>query len=229
MKMPSLTNQDKMKSFFQSDYPDYFRRDVHRLLVFGYNWIRNEIHSDTEEPTITVRMAEAINTGLNKIGLLPDRLQREPYSVFPEPAEIIKKDSQNIKDELIYFDIVFEESGGRSIPRRRYTVEAKRLKTNGFSIGKYCDKGIMRFVNEIYASAYPEAAMIGFYQDKDVNYWFGELTRKFKEDKTTNNMAVELGLTEINIISEISYEWLSIHQRKTKNKIHLLHIFLDCS
>lgn len=227
MEITAPTKPDKIKSFLQSGYPDYFRRDVHILLAFGYEWIRGEINCDTEEPTITVRMVEAINIGLNKIGLLPDRLQRKPYSVFPEPAEIKTRDLKNIKDEYIYFDVVFEEST-RTIPRRRYTVEAKRLKTNGFSIGKYCDDGIMRFVNEVYASAYPEAAMIGFFQDKDVNYWFDELTRKFKEDEKHKKMSVQLNLTKINVISQISDEWLSIHQRKSGNKIHLFHIFWDC-
>ncbi len=86
----------------------------------------------------------------------------------------------------------------------------------------------MRFVNEIYASAYPEAAMIGFFQDRDINYWFEELARKFKEDEKPNKMAIELNLMEINVIPEISDEWLSVHQRRSGNKIHLFHIFLDC-
>lgn len=220
-------NTSKIKSFFQSGYPDYFRRDVHLLLAFGYNSIRNEINPNSEEPTITVRMAEAINTGLNKIGLLPDRLQREPYSIFPEPAQIKNKDPKNIKDEYIYFDIIFEETT-RTIPRRRYTVEAKRLKTNGFSIGKYCDDGILRFVNEIYASAYPEAVMIGFYQDKDVAYWFDELTRKFNEDAEIKKMSIESDLKKVEVIVPITNEWLSIHKRSSSDKIHLFHILWDC-
>lgn len=227
METTSPVNPNKVKNFLQSGYPNYFRRDVHTLLAFGYNSIRNEINHNTEEPTITIRMAEAINKGLNKIGLLPDRLQREPYSVFPEPAEIKTKDPKNIKDGYIYFDIVFEEST-RTIPRRRYTVEAKRLKTNGFSIGKYCDDGIMRFVEEIYASAFSEAAMIGFFQDKDINYWFDELTRKFKEDDKSKKMKIELDLTKVNVISQFADENCSIHQRNSGSKIILFHIFLDC-
>jgi hypothetical protein len=228
MENISQNNTSKIKSFFQSDYPDYFRRDIHLLLAFGYTSIRSEINLNSEEPTITVRMAEAINTGLNKIGLLPDRLQREPYSVFPEPAQIKTKDPKNIKDEYIYFDIVFEEST-RTIPRRRYTVEAKRLKTNGFSIGKYCDDGIMRFVNEIYASVYPEAAMIGFYQDKDVKYWFDELTRKFTEDAKPKKMGVKSDLTKFEVVTSITNEWFSMHQRNSGKKILLFHILWDCS
>lgn len=228
METTSQTNSNKIKNFLQSGYPDYFRRDVHTLLAFGYNSIRSEINYNTEELTITVRMTEAINTGLDTIGLLSDRLQRKPYAVFAESTQIQTRDDKNIKDKYIYFDVVFLESGGRAIPRRRYTVEAKRLKTNGFSIGKYCDDGIMRFVNEIYASAYPEAVMIGFFQDKDIKYWFDELTRKFKEDEKQNKMAVELNLTKIILISEIPDEWLSTHKRKSGNKIHLFHIFWDC-
>ena len=173
-------------------------------------------------------MTEAINKGLNTIGLLPDRLQREPYSVFAESAEIKTKDPNNIKDEYIYFDIVFVEAT-RTVPRRRYTVEAKRLKTNGFSIGKYCDAGVMRFVNEIYASTSPEAAMIVFFQDKDVTYWFDELTRKFNEDGKSKKLSIELDLRKVEIIAPITNEWFSIHKRNSNNKILLFHILWDCS
>lgn len=194
MEKTSPINPNKTKSFLQSNYPDYFRRDVHTLLAFGYNFIRSEINANSEEPTITVRMTEAINVGFDSIGLLPNKLQKRHYAVFAESAQIETRDSENIKDKYIYFDVIFQETGGRNIPRRRYTVEAKRLKTNGFSIGKYCDDGIMRFVNEIYAFGFPEAAMIGFFQDKDVSYWFDELTRKFNEDEKNKKMGVELKL-----------------------------------
>ena len=101
MKNNLLNNSGKIKSFFRSGYPIYFRRDVHILLAYGYNSIRAEINCNTEEPTITVRIATAINRGLNTFGLLPDKLQKQPYAVFPEPAEIKLKDPHNIKDESL--------------------------------------------------------------------------------------------------------------------------------
>lgn len=228
MKKPPIKKIDRIKSFFESGYPDYFRRDVHILLSYGYKSIRAEIHCNTEEPTITVRMKEAIYKGLNTIGLLPDKLQKKPYSVSAEPAKIKVKDTKNIKDEYIYFDIVFEEAT-KTIPRRRYIVEAKKLKTGDFTIGKYSgEHGIMRFVDEVYASVYPEAVMIGFWQNKDVDYWFDELSRTLKKDKTKNKICFGGKPERYEVIPDISDEWFTIHKRKSGSKILLFHILFEC-
>lgn len=227
MEKISQNNSKKINILEQSGHPNYFRRDVHELLSFGYTKVRPTINADTEEPTITARLAEAIDKGFNTIGILPERLAKKPYSIKAETVEIETKDLKNIKDKHIFYDIVFEEVG-QTIPRRRYTFEGKRLKKNKFSIGLYCADGISRFVEEIYASDCPEAAMIGFYQDADVNYWFKELTRKFKENEQDNKMQLIENLTKKLVISDFSNEWVSLHQRKSKGRIILFHIFLEC-
>lgn len=218
-------NTPKKISFLKSGYPQYFRRDVHKLLFFGYERVRPSINFDTEEPTITVRIAEEIDKGLDTIGLLPDSILKKRYNVVPEFPKIKLKDPLNIKDEYVRFDIVVLDS--RTIPRRRYIVEAKRLRKNGFAIGKYCSDGIMRYIEDVYASEFPEAVMIAFWQDSDFTYWFGELLRKFNEDKKDNKMAVSQPLESIEIISEFSNEWVSKHTRKSGNEIILFHIFLE--
>lgn len=231
METISQNNSKKINILEQSGHPGYFRRDVHELLEYGYMKVRSTINANTEEPTITIRIAKAIKDGLDSIGELPDKFQY--YNVTSEEAEIKAKDPNNIKDTHVFYDIVFVEST-RTIPRRRYTFEGKRLKknnfpkTNNFPIRLYCNDGIMRFVNDIYASDSPEAAMIAFFQDEDVNYWFGELTRKFKENEQDNKMQVLEGLTQFQVISKFSNEWFSIHQRITESPVILFHIFLDC-
>lgn len=212
-------------SFLKSGYPNYFRRDVHKLLFFGYERVRPFINFETEEPTITIRIAQEIDKGLDTLGLLPESILKKRYNVIPEFPKIKIKDPQNIKDEYVRFDIVVLDS--RSLPRRRYIIEAKRLRKNGFAIGKYCSDGIMRYIEDVYASEFPEAAMIAFWQDSDSAYWFGELARKFKEDKVDDKMAVSQSLESIEIISELPNEWVSIHRRRSGSEIILFHLFLE--
>jgi len=227
METTSHTESKKTKSFFQSiGYPKKFRRDVHSLLNFGYKNVKASINANTQEPTITGRIAKEIDKGLQSIGLLPEALLKPHYVVIPENSEIKLEDLNNIKDEFIRLDIVILDN--RKIPYKRYVIEGKRLKKKNFSqaIDKYCNVGIMHFVDEIYASDSPEAMLVGFWQDEDAKHWFDELTRKFEENEKTMN--VDEKLISFKVIPEISDEWVSIHQRKSGSKIILFHILLDC-
>lgn len=227
MEIISHPEPKKTKSFFQSiGYSKRFRKDVHILLDFGYKRVRSTINTDTQEPTITGRIAEEIEKGLEQLGLLPEEVLKPHYVVIPENSKIKSTDPNNIKDKFIRLDIVILDS--RKRPYRRYVVEAKRLKKKNFrkAIDKYCNDGIMRFIDEIYASDSPEAIMVGFWQDEDAKHWLDELTQKFEENEKT--MSVNEKLISIEVIPEISHELFSIHQRKSGSKIILFHILLDC-
>lgn len=213
-------NNYKINILEQSDYPNYFRRDAHYILGQGYQDVRSKINSETGEVKITVQIYEAIEKRFDGFGF-PEKIMNRRYAIKAE-------DPKTYKDSIKRLDIVVQTTEPSQI-RTRYIFEAKRLKKNGFPIGLYCgDDGIMRFVEEIYASECLESAMIGFYQDSDVNYWFSELTRKFKENEQENKMQVLEGLTQFQVISEFSNEWFSLHKRINGSPIILFHIFLDC-
>lgn len=213
-------NNSKINILEQSGYPNYFRRDAHYILAKGYQDVRSKINSETGEVKITVRIYEAIEKRIDSFGF-PERIMNRRYAIKAE-------DPKTYKDSIKRLDIVIQTTEPSQI-RTRYIFEAKRLKKNDFPIGLYCgDDGIMRFVKEMYASDCPEAAMIGFYQDSDVDYWFGELTRKFKENEQDNKMQVVESLTPFQVISEFPNEWFSLHQRISGNPIILSHIILDC-
>ena len=218
--METTSQNSKINILEQSGHPDYFRRDAHYILAKGYQDVRNKINSKTGEVKITVQIYEAIEKRFDSFGFSEKILNRR-YAIKAEDTKIYK-------EEVKRLDIVVQTTEP-SQKRIRYIFEAKRLKKNGFPISLYCgDDGILRFVNEIYASDSPEAAMIGFYQDTDVNYWFKELTRKFKENEQDNKIQVVENLTQFQIISEFPNEWFSLHQRKSGSGMLLFHIFLEC-
>lgn len=210
-------------SFNDSSYSEFFRRDAHFLLALGYREARAKITSETSEPDITIEIARAINIKLSSFDL-PEEIYNRYYSV---KAEDPLEESGVLNERRIFLDIVIEEGRGR--PRARYIFEAKRLRKNGFPIGRYCDQdGLLRFVLGKYAHLYPEAAMIGCIQSDDQDYWLRELSRKFEQDDT-NTYRVKEALRTHAEIAELPHEWVSVHFRLGRESITLFHIFLDCS
>lgn len=218
--MEIISQTSKINILEQSGYSSYFRRDAHYILANGYQDVRSKINSETGEVKITVQIYEAIEKRFESFGF-PEKIMNRRYAIKAEDPKIHK-------NEIKRLDIVVQTTEPAQ-KRIKYIFEAKRLKKNGFPIGLYCgEDGIMRFVEETYASDCPEVAMIGFYQDTDSKYWFKELTRKFKENEKDNKMQVLEGLTQFQIISEFPNEWVSCHQRVNENPVILFHIFLEC-
>ncbi len=216
-----------IKSFFQSTgYPKKFRKDVHILLNFGYQQSRTSLNAKTQEPTITGRIAEEIEKGLEELDLLPESVLKPHYVVIPENSRIKSTDTNNIKDKFIRLDIVILDN--RKRPYRRYVIEGKRLKKKNFSeaVDKYCNIGIKNFIDEIYASDSPEAILVGFWQDENARHWFDEIIQNFTDNEKA--LSVQDRLIVVKVIPEITDELVSSHQRKSGSKIILFHILLDC-
>ena len=216
---------DSRITFNNSSYPEFFRRDAHFLLAVGYRDARAKLTSETGELDITIEIARAIRKKLCSFDL-PEEIYNRYYSVMAEdPLE--EPGGSTPGDERIYLDIVIEEARGR--PRSRYIFEAKRLRKNGFAIGKYCgDEGLLRFITSKYAKDYPEAAMIGCIQSDNERYWLKELKRKFEQDKS-KTFCIQEHLKPHLVIPELPNEWVSVHYRSSTGGFTLFHIFLDCS
>ena len=212
-----MANQttDTSTTNFSNSYPMFFRRDAHLLLAFGYNKVKSFITNEMQEPEITVKLCREIQNELESFDI-PEEIYKRRYAVKAE-------DPLEETNEPTFLDIVVEETKGR--PRARYIFEAKRLKKNGFPIGEYCKEGIKRFVQKKYARKYPEAAMVGFMQSDNAEYWSKELKRKFDEDK--GEMCIDQSLSRCNIIPELQNEWKSTHFREEIENISLFHIFLE--
>lgn len=199
-------------------YTPAFRRDAHQLLAWGYEDARNNISSGQEETEITGFIAEAIRNRFDDLRT-PERFNRYSLSEdSPISDENLTGKSRN------RVDIIIESSSNK--PRPKYVFEAKRLFTGSHPIGKYTNtEGLQRFVNGKYASQYPEAAMIAYMQNKDIDYWQSELKDNFSSNQ---NLQIISSLNPAIVISSLPNEWSSKHRRTNNSTIVIYHIFLDC-
>ncbi|MBD2276834.1 hypothetical protein [Aphanizomenon flos-aquae] len=202
-------------------YDSFFRRDAHQLLAWGYEDARTNINSTLEETEITGFIAEKIDKRFDD----PDTPSRFQRYYLGEDKPITGEGRTGKSRRRL--DLVIEWSGCQ--PRPKYVFEAKRLRKKGYSISKYTgEDGLQPFVaGTAYAAQYPEAAMIGYIQSDNYEYWIRELTRKFTE--SNNGLSIIQELTQIEVIASLPNELVSQHDRSTGSPITVYHILLDCS
>jgi hypothetical protein len=201
------------------DAYDYgFRRDAHQLLAWGYQDALQQIHCNLMEEEITGLIVEAIEQRLND-PTTPEKFDR--YSVEEEkPISIEGRTGKNRRR----LDLVVVS--GHSRPRPKYIFEAKRLRKNGYPIGKYVgEDGLQCFSKGVYASQYPEAAMVAYLQSDTASYWEKELKRTINSDLSCTKQPS----VQVSVVESIPDVWVSEHERKQLSSIVIYHIFLDCS
>jgi hypothetical protein len=202
-------------------YDNFFRRDAHQLLAWGYEDARTNINSTLEETEITGFIAEKIDKRFDD----PDTPSRFDRYYLGEDKPITGEGRTGKSRRRL--DLVVEWSGCK--PRPKYVFEAKRLCKNRDPISGYTgNDGLQRFVTGIsYATQYPEAAMIGYIQSDNYEYWIRELTRKFTE--SNNGLSIIKELTQVEVIASLPNELVSQHDRSTGSPMTVYHILLDCS
>ena len=214
---------ENLNSFTLDSYFYGFRRDAHQLLFWGHQKALPQIHCDLEEEEITGLIVEAMREKL-KDTAIPERFY-DRYSVGEEKPLAVEGRTGKRRRKL---DIVVESNLPREI-RPEYIFEAKRLRKNGYPIGKYIgEDGLQCFVKGIYASQYPEAAMVGYVQSDAASYWESELKRSFDGD-LNNNLRIKQLLQKVQVLFSIPDVWVSEHERITGSAIAVYHIFLNCS
>ncbi|MEM9449739.1 MAG: hypothetical protein AAGA75_14520 [Cyanobacteria bacterium P01_E01_bin.6] len=212
---------EKLNSFTRSSYDYGFRRDAHQLLAWGYQDALAEIHCNLQEEEITGLIVEAMEKRLDNPST-PEKFDR--YSIDEEKPIAVEGRKGKKRRRL---DLVVVS--GHSRPRPKYIFEAKRLRKNGYPIGKYVgEDGLQCFVKEVYASQYPEAAMVGYLQSDGASYWKSELKRSFDGDLNNDLRIIQL-LQKVQVLSSMPDVWVSEHERIIGSSIAVYHIFLNCS
>jgi hypothetical protein len=202
-------------------YLDAFRRHSHQLLAWAHDDVRASLHAELEEPSITGLLAEAMKRRLNA-----DTTPDEYLHYWIGDQEPVSPNGEMGNDRL-RLDINVIRTGLK--PRLSYIFEAKRLRTGSFTIGKYTGTGGMGdFLECRYGEGCPEAAMVGLLQNKDADYWFGELQRSFTDDLLAKPgvLRIEEALGAVTVLPVIQHEWQSRHRRSDGSALRLLHIFL---
>lgn len=215
---------ENLNSFTLDSYFYGFRRDAHQLLVWGHQEALPQIHCNLTEEEITGLIVEAMREKL-KDPTIPERFY-DRYSVGEEKPLAVEGRTGKRRRKL---DIVVESNLPRE-SRPEYVFEAKRLRKNGYPIGKYVgEDGLQCFIKGVYASQYPEAAMVGYVQSDATSYWESELKRSFDEDLHKDLCIIQL-LQKVQVLSFIIPDvWVSEHERVTGSSIAIYHIFFDCS
>jgi hypothetical protein len=211
-----LSINEGVKGYYEKGF---FRRDSHQLIAWGYMAIRATINPEIDEPTITDFLVRAMKEKL-KDPYLNDRFMR--YSVHENPP--IPTNGRMGKDRPMP-DIVVESNTPRTI-HPEYVFEAKRLAGKKFTISKYCNYGLKRFLDGDYASDWPEVGMIGYVQKGSFENWEKELCQELP---TKAELLTKKKPEKIRIIDDLEYEWISEHDRKINKPVTVYHIFLDCS
>ena len=201
-----------------------FRAHAHQLLVWAYQDVRQKLSPDSDEPTKTGWLAEAMNRRLD----LPETPREYDHYVCGDQVPISPDGQEGNKRLRLDFSVI--KTGVK--PRISFLFEAKRLRTNGYPIGKYVgDEGMKDYVQGRYGRECPEAAMVGLFENQDVDYWHSELRRVCEEDlEMSPPTLAQIGsLAPVEIHDELSGELESHHQRDAPlSRLRLLHIFLDC-
>ncbi len=209
---------ENLNSVTLNAYDYGFRRDAHQLLAWGHQDAFPQIHCDLREEEITGLIVEAIERRIDN-PTTPEKFLR--YYVEEEKPISVEGRTGKSRRRL---DLVVVS--GHSRPRPKYIFEAKRLRKNGYPIGKYIgEDGLQCFSKGVYASEYSEAAMVAYLQSDTASYWEKELKRSVKEDLSCTKQPSE----KVLVLDSIPDVWISEHKREQNISIIVYHIFLNCS
>ncbi|NIV00956.1 MAG: hypothetical protein GWN55_06460 [Phycisphaerae bacterium] len=196
-----------------------FRIHAHHLIYLGYLDARPKMKSGDDETSITGYITEAIQNRLEAPD--PPRWYKQ-YFVRDDPPIYTEGRTGRARLRL---DINIEANWEG---RPNYCFEAKRLRKKGFPVSKYVgSEGMECFVNGLYASRYPEAAMLGYIQSDSVEYWREEVM--FEIDQKAEILHLKSPQQDVKIIEAFPIEWSSKHDRmNVGHPITIYHILLDC-
>ena len=204
-------------------YGDTFRLHSHQLLAWAYQDARHRFIPGLDEPDMTGLLAEAMENWLN------DASTPDAYLHYTIGDQVPRSPAGQLGNRRLRLDITVIRSGIR--PRLSFIFEAKRLRTGTLPIGKYVGAGGMGdLISGRYAGEFPEAAMIGLFENQTLGYWQSELRRVFNEDAASQEpqLAVISTLAEVSVIDGLSGELESAHHRHSVGLLRLFHIFLEC-
>jgi hypothetical protein len=172
-----------------------------------------------DETTITGYITEAIQNRLE--GPDPPRWFKQ-YSVKDDPPIPTKDRTGRARLRL---DIIIEAHWEG---RPKYCFEAKRLRKKGFPASKYVgEDGMGCFISGLYASRYPEAAMLGYIQSDSVEFWRKKVTAEI--ERKADTLHLRSPQQDMKVIDAFPIEWISEHERMNIGyPITIFHILLDC-
>jgi len=195
------------------DYLVVLREDAHQLLAWGYLDSRHELSVARDEYDMTGVIATAMDRRISAPET-PERFM--VYAVYNERP--ISPHGELGKNRL-RLDIQIECCSAR--PKTYFTFEAKRLRDDTVSsvadslVNYLGDEGIGRFITARYGKESVEAAMLGYIQAHDAQFWFGQIIDVFTRDEASgqNLFCLIERLSWERVIPDLPDEAVSSHRR----------------
>jgi len=220
-------NDENLAEVWGEDYAAAVRRDAHQLLAWSYADTKHMLIEAKDEYEITGLLSDGMNARIDSVET-PERFtmyavqNEKPTSPFGQKG----KDRPKL-------DIQIERCGVR--PKEYFTFEAKRMRDDSLvsknkSMKEYLgSEGIDRFLSEKYSSESSEAAMLGCVQKHDPDFWLDEIGAAFLSEGLDGKIyAVKKFLLNTQVVSDLKFERLSVHQRVSGTTIGIYHLFIDC-
>lgn len=206
----------------RDEYIAQFRRHCHELIAAGYERLRSERHSASEEDFITQRLKEEVKAAQRE-GSLPrwaDRYFITDQAPVSGPGRV-GKDRPKI-------DIEVEST--ESCSRPVFHFEAKRLRRDdSHSVSEYVGRaGLGSFIAELYARSGDEGGMLGYVQSESPEYWAVAIERKLASAPREEYRYTDDGTwTPIRLTPFLEHTYFTRHRRPTLGNITIYHTLLS--
>ena len=208
---------------YEQSKPD-IKNDLIYSLESGHH--RKSILSFIRENIVDVSSILLGKANINISTLYEDDISREITNLLNDKLRelsgyLFRFEAKSGPDILIFASpyIVFSEP--------LFFIEAKRLPPT--SSRDYVNSGIGRFKNKEHGKNHDIAAMLGYVQKEDFNYWYGKVNSWIDDLIANPNDCIgwsEQDKTTIIQVSEFG-EYKSTHSRIKINPITLYHFWIN--
>jgi len=203
------------------DYEVGFHRNALFLIIAGHKRLTENAvdYSNEEEPNVTGEIVRHTREYIEA----PDAYEwTYQYAVHDDPPE---NDAIRMGKRRKKGDIIVERIQKGRHPRMRF--EAKRLKRQGFSVGKYIGKeGLGEFIAGNYAADDDTAGMLGYVQSDDCDYWAMGISETLEKKKQEVGL-IEGGRWQKAHFDDIDHCYKTRHNRPTiKRELLVYHLLL---
>ena len=192
------------------------RKHSHQMLAGGYARMTPAKYFDWKEPDITGELCKAMAEFMASDAAPHWVVQ---YALRDDPKLNVDGKQGESRPRI---DIEFERVQRGERPLFRF--EAKRLGPN-HPVSKYIgSEGLGAFLSGYYPLTHPEAAMLGYVQERDVRHWHDKLITEFRQTKP-----LELnkpGLEADRLVAGLN-TWRSVHKTSEHPTLTIWHTLLQ--
>lgn len=199
-----------------------FIRNCYALLLRGYELIKAEDLSQTEETSITGELVRGIREVLESDKAEP---WMQNFELYDDPPQNLPGKLGRSRPRV---DIEFVRLSGQG-RRPRFHIEAKRLYRSGSINDYFGEDGLGCFIVGRYASKEVAGGMLGYVQTDTTSEWLARLRTGFAERTAVLRVVAGTTLASADGLQDLGHLQRSCHGRDpaTLGQIEIFHMLLD--